>query len=135
MLAKNETPATTRRATPIAVSDVFFWRIADDSKLCRFWSASIWAAEPGSMRRNFAVADAKTNPNASVATDQTARVPAREMICAAYRTTSIVCEHRRDARQKGLDHHDSVHRVAYSLGIPTIRVNTGRGARRAVSMN
>jgi len=122
--AKNETPSTTRRANPIAVSTYSYWRYRDDSKLSILECIDL-AAEAGFDAVEILHVQMQDESNATLQQIKQRAFRAGMDLCGLSTHQSFVTPDE-DARQKDVDHTIRCIELAYSLGIPTIRVNTGR---------
>lgn len=112
------------RGNPIAVSTYSFWRFKDDSKL------SIEQCIDEAARMGF---DAVEILHIQMESEEPAylqRLKQRAFInglaLCGFSTHQGFLSPNRDVRQKNIDHTIHTIELAYQLGIPTIRVNTGR---------
>jgi len=118
--------ATTpkRRANPIGASTYSFWRFLDDSKL------SIEQCIDEAARMGFDAVEILQMQMDSEAPDYLQRLKRRAFLngisLCGFSTHQGFVNPNADERQKNIDHTNRAIELAYALGIPTIRVNTGR---------
>jgi sugar phosphate isomerase/epimerase len=118
------TAAAPRVGNPIAVSTYSFWRFKDDSKL------SIEKCLDEAARMGF---DAVEILHIQMENQEPAylqRIKQRAFVnglaLCGFSTHQGFLSPDSDVRQKNIDHTVRTIELAYQLGIPTIRVNTGR---------
>jgi L-ribulose-5-phosphate 3-epimerase len=112
------------RANPIGVSTYSFWRFLDDSKL------SIEQCLDEAARMGFDAVEILQMQMDSEAPDYLQRLKRRAFLngisLCGFSTHQGFVNPNADERQKNIDHTNRAIELAYALGIPTIRVNTGR---------
>lgn len=117
-------PAAAKRRNPIAVSTYSFWRFKDDSKL------SIEQCIDEAARMGFDAVEVlqiqmeKEEPAYLQRLKQRALVNGLDL-CGLSTHQGFVSPDA-EVRQKNIDHTIRSIELAYALGIPTMRVNTGR---------
>jgi sugar phosphate isomerase/epimerase len=112
------------RANPIAVSTYSFWRFRDDSKL------SIERCIDEAARLGFDGVEILHMQMESEEVGYVNRLKRRAFVnglaLCGFSTHQGFVSPDVDVRQKNIDHTIHTIELAYALGIPTIRVNTGR---------
>jgi L-ribulose-5-phosphate 3-epimerase len=112
------------RANPLGVSTYSFWRFLDDSKL------SIEQCLDEAARMGFDAVEILQMQMDSEAPDYLQRLKRRAFLngisLCGFSTHQGFVNPNADERQKNIDHTNRAIELAYALGIPTIRVNTGR---------
>lgn len=115
---------STTRANPIAVSTYSFWRFKDDSKL------SIEQCIDEAARIGFEAVEILHIQMESEEPGYLQRLKQRALIngldLCGFSTHQGFVSPDAEKRQKNIDHTIHAIELAYQLGIPTMRVNTGR---------
>jgi L-ribulose-5-phosphate 3-epimerase len=118
------TAAARARGNPIGVSTYSFWRFLDDSKL------SIEQCIDEAARMGFDAVEILHMQMESEEPDYLQRLKQRAFVnglaLCGLSTHQGFLSPDADERQKNIDHTIHTIELAYALGIPTIRVNTGR---------
>lgn len=118
------TTATTKRRNPIAVSTYSFWRFRDDSKLtidqCIDESARMGFDAVEILHRQM---DQDSGPYLQ---QLKKRAFLNGLSLCGFSTHQGFVSPKPEERQKNIDHTIRCIEIAYELGIPTMRVNTGR---------
>jgi len=112
------------RANPIAVSTYSFWRYRDDSKLSIEQCIDL-AAEMGFDAVEILHIQMEDESNQYLQKLKR-RAFVNGLDLCGFSTHQGFVYPDRDKRQKNIDHTKHCIELAYKLGIPTIRVNTGR---------
>ncbi|TWT98662.1 sugar phosphate isomerase/epimerase family protein [Stieleria varia] len=112
------------RANPIAVSTYSYWRYRDDSKLGIEECIDL-AAEAGFDAVEILHVQMQDESNGALQRIKQRAFRAGLSLCGLSTHQSFVYPDA-DKRQENIDHTIKCIELAYSLGIPTIRVNTGR---------
>ena len=127
LLVADETPlpiSPTPRTNPIAVSTYSFWRFKDDSKL------SIERCIDEAARIGFDAVEILHIQMESEEPGYLQRLKQRALIngldLCGFSTHQGFVSPDAEKRQKNIDHTIHTIELAYQLGIPTMRVNTGR---------
>jgi L-ribulose-5-phosphate 3-epimerase len=114
----------TPRGNPIAVSTYSFWRFKDDSKL------SIEKCIDEAARMGFDAVEIlhiqMENENAAYLQRLKQQAFVNGLSLCGLSTHQGFVSPDEEKRQKNIDHTIHVIELAYQLGIPTMRVNTGR---------
>ncbi len=123
--AQASTPATTTRRTPIAVSTYSFWRFRDDAKI------SIEDCIDEASRMGFdgvEILHMQMFDDESPARLQKIKRQAlvNGLDLCGFSTHQGFVSPDPKVRKKNIDHTIHCIELAYALGIPTMRVNTGR---------
>jgi sugar phosphate isomerase/epimerase len=126
-MAANEislSTSATKRSNPIAVSTYSFWRFKDDSKL------SIEQCIEEAARIGFDAVEILHIQMESEEPGYLQRLKQRALIngldLCGFSTHQGFVSPDAEKRQKNIDHTIHTIELAYQLGIPTMRVNTGR---------
>lgn len=117
-------PVATRRPNPIAVSTYSYWRYRDDSKLTIEQCVDL-AGETGFDGVEILQVQMEDESNATLQRIKQRAFRHGMDLCGLSTHQSFVSPDA-DFRQQNVDHTIHCIELAYSLGIPTIRVNTGR---------
>ncbi|QDU89764.1 Xylose isomerase-like TIM barrel [Pirellulimonas nuda] len=122
--AETAAPPADRRGNPIAVSTYSFWRFKDDSKL------SMERCIDEAARMGFDAVELLHIQMESEERGYLQRLKQRALIngvslCGLSTHQGFVSPDKQ-VRQKNIDHTIHTIELAYQLGIPTMRVNTGR---------
>jgi L-ribulose-5-phosphate 3-epimerase len=127
LMAAEATPvpaAATTRSNPIAVSTYSFWRFKDDSKL------PIERCIDEAARIGFDAVEILHIQMESEEPGYLQRLKQRALIngldLCGFSTHQGFVSPDAEKRQKNIDHTIHTIELAYQLGIPTMRVNTGR---------
>lgn len=112
------------RANPIAVSTYSYWRYRDDSKLTILQCIDL-AAEAGFDGVEILHVQMEDESNSMCQQIKQRAFRAGMDLCGMSTHQSFVSPEA-EKRQSEIDHTIACIELAYSLGIPTIRVNTGR---------
>ncbi|MEM9645439.1 MAG: sugar phosphate isomerase/epimerase family protein, partial [Planctomycetota bacterium] len=118
------TPERPRRPNPIAVSTYSYWRYRDDSKLTIERCVDL-AAEAGFDAVEILHVQMEDESNATLQRIKQRAFRQGLDLCGMSTHQSFVSPDAAE-RQKNVDHTIHCIELAYALGIPTIRVNTGR---------
>jgi sugar phosphate isomerase/epimerase len=117
-------PRGSSRGNPIAVSTYSFWRFKDDSKL------SIDRCIDEAARIGFDAVEILHIQMESEEHGYLQRIKRRAFVnglsLCGFSTHQGFLSPDRDERRRNIDHTIRTIELAYALGIPTIRVNTGR---------
>jgi L-ribulose-5-phosphate 3-epimerase len=117
-------PASLSRGNPIAVSTYSFWRFKDDSKL------SIEKCIDEAARMGFDAVEIlhiqMENEDAACLQRLKQQAFVNGLSLCGLSTHQGFVSPDAEKRQKNIDHTIHVIELAYQLGIPTMRVNTGR---------
>ena len=113
-----------RRGNPIAVSTYSYWRYRDDSKLSIEECIDL-AAEAGFDGVEILHVQMQDESNGTLQRIKQRAFKHGLDLCGFSTHQSFVSPDT-DQRQKNIDHTIHCIELAYALGIPTIRVNTGR---------
>jgi sugar phosphate isomerase/epimerase len=123
--AERPASANSQRGNPIGISTYSFWRFKDDSKL------SIEQCIDESARMGFDAVeilhiqmDGKEDPGYLQRLKQRAFINGLSL--CGFSTHQGFLSPDEAVRQKNIDHTIHTIELAYQLGIPTMRVNTGR---------
>jgi sugar phosphate isomerase/epimerase len=118
------TPAPARRGNPIIVSTYSFWRFRDDSKL------SIDECIDEAARMGFDGVEILHMQMESEEPGYLQRLKRHAFVngisLSGFSTHQGFVSPDEEVRKKNIDHTIRTIELAYALGIPTIRVNTGR---------
>ncbi|MEM9587014.1 MAG: sugar phosphate isomerase/epimerase family protein [Planctomycetota bacterium] len=117
-------PSEKRRPNPIAVSTYSYWRYRDDSKLSIEECIDL-AADAGFDAVEVLHVQMQDDSTAALARIKQRAFRQGLSLCGLSSHQSFVSPDPA-FRQKNIDHTIHCLEVAYGLGIPTIRVNTGR---------
>jgi L-ribulose-5-phosphate 3-epimerase len=121
--ATTSAPVHPRR-NPIGISTYSFWRFRDDSKL------SIEQCIDEAARMGFDAVEIlhmqMDNEDAGYLQRLKQRAFVNGLSLCGFSTHQGFCSPDASERQKNIDHTIHTIELAYALGIPTIRVNTGR---------
>ncbi|WP_428308769.1 sugar phosphate isomerase/epimerase family protein [Lacipirellula sp.] len=116
--------SASRRGNPIAVSTYSFWRFKEDSKL------SIETCIDEAARMGFDAVEILQMQMESEDPAYLQRLKQRAFInglsLCGLSTHQGFLSPDATVRQKNIDHTNNAIEIAYALGIPTMRVNTGR---------
>ena len=119
-----EAPAAVNRRNPIAVSTYSFWRFKEDSKL------SIERYIDEAARIGFDAVEILHIQMESEDSGYLQRLKRRAFVngldLCGFSTHQGFVTPNAEKRQKNIDHTIHAIELAYQLGIPTMRVNTGR---------
>lgn len=122
--APAETVATSRRGNPIIVSTYSFWRFRDDSKL------SIEQCIDEAARLGFDGVEILHMQMDSEDPGYLQRLKRQAFVnglaLCGFSTHQGFVSPDAEVRKKNIDHTIHTIELAYALGIPTVRVNTGR---------
>jgi len=116
--------ADTRKANPIAVSTYSYWRFRDDTKLPIVDCIDL-AAEAGFDAVEVLQIQMRDESNAAMQAIKQRAFRNGLSLCGLSTHQSFVSPDP-DFRQRNIDHTIKCIEMAYAMGIPTIRVNTGR---------
>jgi sugar phosphate isomerase/epimerase len=126
--ASDDAPASAasgaRRGNPIAVSTYSFWRFRDDSKL-KIEECIRQAAEMGFDAVEILEMQMERTDNAYLQTLKREALLSGLALCAMSTHQAFVSPDA-EKRKANIDKTIASIELAYRLGIPTIRVNTGR---------
>lgn len=116
--------STRRRPNPIAVSTYSYWRYRDDSKLSISDCIDL-AADAGFDAVEILHVQMQDVSNAKLQQIKQRAFRTGMSLCGLSTHQSFVSPDA-EARKENIEHTIGCIELAYSLGIPTIRVNTGR---------
>lgn len=123
-LAANAAPLVCQHRNRIAVSTYSFWRFRDDSKL------SIETCIDEAARMGFDGVEILHIQMESEEPGYLQRLKQRALVngldLCGFSTHQGFVNPDREVRKKNIDHTVHTIELAYQLGIPTIRINTGR---------
>lgn len=123
-VASDKSPATTGRRNPIIVSTYSFWRFRDDAKL------SIDECIDEAARMGFDGVEILHMQMESEEPAYLQKLKRRAFVnglsLSGFSTHQGFVSPDAEKRQQNIDHTIRTIELAYALGIPTIRVNTGR---------
>tara|TARA_R110002049_G_scaffold2750_4_gene21947 strand:- start:106468 stop:107445 length:978 start_codon:yes stop_codon:yes gene_type:complete len=122
--AAGESSTSKRRPNRIAVSTYSYWRYRDDSKLTIEQCIDL-AAEAGFDGVEILHVQMQNESNATLQRIKQRAFKHGLDLCGFSTHQSFVSPDA-EQRQKNIDHTIRCIELAYALGIPTIRVNTGR---------
>ncbi|WP_081614088.1 sugar phosphate isomerase/epimerase family protein [Novipirellula maiorica] len=116
--------SSSRKSNPIAVSTYSYWRYRDDSKLSIEECVDL-AADAGFDAVEILHVQMQDESNATLQRIKQRAFRQGLSLCGLSTHQSFVSP---DAakRQEAIDHTNHCIELAYAMGIPTIRVNTGR---------
>ncbi|MGE3241052.1 MAG: sugar phosphate isomerase/epimerase family protein [Pirellulales bacterium] len=119
-----DAPSTLRRGNPIIVSTYSFWRFRDDSKL------SIEQCIDEAARMGFDGVEILHMQMESEDPGYLQKLKQRALVngvsLSGFSTHQGFVSPDAEVRKQNIDHTIHTIELAYALGIPTIRVNTGR---------
>jgi len=121
---KSEEASSPQRGNPIAVSTYSFWRFRDDSKLPIDKCIDL-AAEMGFDGVEILHIQMTDESNAALQKLKQ-RAFLNGLALCGFSTHQGFLSPDKDERKKNIDHTLHCIELAYKLGIPTMRVNTGR---------
>jgi sugar phosphate isomerase/epimerase len=116
--------ATKKSSNPIAVSTYSYWRYRDDSKLTILECIDL-AAEAGFDGVEILHVQMEDTSNAMLQKIKQRAFRYGLDLCG-FSTHQSFVKPDADERQENVDHTIKCIELAYAMGIPTIRVNTGR---------
>ncbi len=116
--------ATANKTNPIAVSTYSYWRYRDDSKLSIEECIDL-AADTGFDAVEILHVQMQDESNATLQRIKQ-RAFRRGMSLCGFSTHQSFVSPDAAKRQEAIDHTNHCIELAYAMGIPTIRVNTGR---------
>ncbi|MGB7343259.1 MAG: sugar phosphate isomerase/epimerase family protein [Pirellulaceae bacterium] len=121
---QNETITKSRQPNPIAVSTYSYWRYRDDSKLTILECIDL-AAEAGFDGVEVLHVQMEDTSNAMLQQIKQRAFKYGLDLCG-FSTHQSFVNPDADKRQENVEHTIKCIELAYAMGIPTIRVNTGR---------